>query len=351
MMIPSPSAYMDDYLLLPESYAKMDIIDRCYESINEATATPRVIEMTSSYTFGMVLEILDSVKTQLLSIQANILSYFNNYILNTANLADKYREMIIDRMKSLRSPIIYRTYNYQKLFDKSFPVLIKAQSPEITTKIEELQNKLIDENLGPDQQAEIIDNMIENFAYSIIGDTVDPANLRSSVTTVTQDILRGREQIRTLDSKSLSKFIDEIASYKPTKDALARTKKAIVDDYTALKAVYMSAMKKKESASVGIESIRDPDFIRFNKAEANRFATINMNMTRLFNGYITVYQEVFNTKLAVLREKIDSNRAIIVKLLTDTGVLASLNTKNPSTQKKPFIFDPKVPNPKPGTNL
>lgn len=349
-MIVSPSECVSDYLLLPESYTKMDVIDCCYVAINEDTATPRVIDMATSYTYGLVLEILESVKNQLMSLQATILSYFNNYILNTANMADKYRDAIVDRVKTLKTPIVYRTYGYQKLFDKSYPPVIKAQSSEITNAIEDFQNRLIDEDLSSGQQSDIVDGMIENFGYSVIGAAIDPNNLKDSVVKTTRDILRGREQVRALDAKSVSKFIDEIATYRPTKDALARTKKAILDDYATLKSVYMAAMKKKESASVGIESIRDPEFVRFNKAESERFATINMNLTRLFNGYIIIYREVFNTEMEVLREKIDSNRAIIIKLLTETGVLAAINSRNPSTQRRPLVFDPKLKQPKHSVN-
>lgn len=349
-MIESPSKYLSDYLLLPESYEKMAVIDSCYAAINEAAATNRIVDITDSYTFGMILEILEAAKNQLISIQEALLSYFNNYILNTANLADKYRDLIIERLGKLRSPIIYRTYSYHKLFDKSYPALIKATNTDLVSSIEEFQNHILDESLNADQQGEIIDHMLEDFAYRVIETPVDPTDLKSSVDKAVRDVLRGREQIRTLDSKSLSKFIDEIAMYKPTKDALARTKKAMLDDYATLKSTYTAAMKKKEAASVGIASIKDPEFVRFNRAEADRFATINMNMTRLFNGYITIYREVFDTKMEVLREKIDSNRAIIIKLLTETGLLAVVNSKNPSKERRPLAFDPKLIKPKPGTN-
>ena len=52
-----------------------------------------------------------------------------------------------------------------------------------------------------------------------------------------------------------------------------------------------------------------------------------MEMMRLFNGYIAIYQSAFDTKLQCLNEKIESNKAMITEIITRTGVFAAINTK------------------------
>lgn len=343
-MIYSPSNYISEELALPESYAKMEVIDACYDSINESVATPMTIDTASSYTYSMIIEILDSVKERLLSIYSAVLSQLNNYILNTANIADKYQNLIIDRYDKLEAPIIYRTYSYDKLFDKNYPVIIKA--PSLYKDIEDFQAQIADHELQYDQQVEVVDAMLIKFASDVANVTVDPSQLKESIDAAITDMYRGKSEVKTLTKQDLRKFINEITSYKPLKDAVNRTRKSVLDGYNTLKSTYTAAMKHKEALSVGVKSISNPEYVRFNQNDANRFAKINMNMTRLFNGYITIYQEIFNVKLDMLKEKIDSNRAIIVKLLTETNILTAVNTKNPSKARRPLIFDPAIKNPK-----
>ena len=65
-------------------------------------------------------------------------------------------------------------------------------------------------------------------------------------------------------------------------------------------------------------------------------------MTRLFNGFITIYSTAFDTKLNIIQEKIEANRAVIVEMLIRTGVFTSVNTKTPSKSHKPYVFNPSL---------
>lgn len=333
-MIISPYQYLEEAYLLPESYSKIDVINSCNQAIDEGVASDTIISMASSYTFNLVAEMLDNVKEALLAIYTKLLSYFNNYILNSVNLASKYRELIIDRYKILKKPVIFKTYEYTKLYDKNYPNL-KMDITKLETQISEFQDSVISNNLSSDDVELWVDTMLLEFGGDVLDISVDTYELKDSVKLGTRQTIQGREIIKNLQPDDLSKFIDEICGYKKLKESIIRTKKEILSEYERLRSVYKKAMKKKEAESVGIDSIYNPEFTRFKTADSMRFANINMGMTRLFNGFITIYSESFNTKLACLQEKIDQNRDVIVRMMSETSILAAANPKNPARNRAP----------------
>lgn len=333
-MIISPYQYLEEAYLLPESYSKIEVINSCNQAIDEGVASDTIVSMASSYTFNLVAEMLDNVKEALLAIYTKLLSYFNNYILNSVNLASKYRELIIDRYKTLKKPVVFKTYEYTKLYDKNYPNL-KTDMTKLETQISEFQDSVISNNLGSDDVESWVDKMLLEFGSNVLDISVDTYELKSSVKSGTRQMIQGREIIKTLQPNDLSKFIDEICGYKKLKDSIIRTKKEILSEYERLKSVYMKTMKKEEAESVSIDSIRNPEFSQFKTADSMRFANINMGMTRLFNGFITIYSESFNTKLACLQEKVDQNRDVIVRMMTETSIFAAANPKNPTRNRAP----------------
>lgn len=333
-MIISPYQYLEEAYLLPESYSKIDVINSCNQAIDEGVASDTIISMASSYTFNLVAEMLDNVKEALLAIYTKLLSYFNNYILNSVNLASKYRELIIDRYKTLKKTVVFKTYEYTKLYDKNYPNL-KMDMTKLETRISEFQDSVISNNLGSDDVESWVDKMLLEFGSSVLNISVDTYDLKSSVKSGTRQMIQGREVIKNLQPDDLSKFIDEICGYKKLKDSITRTKKEILSEYERLRSVYTKTMKKKEAESVGIDSIRNPEFSRFKTADSMRFANINMGMTRIFNGFITIYSESFNTKLGCLQEKIDQNRDVIVRMMSETSIFAAVNPKNPARNRAP----------------
>ena len=95
MMVPYLSSVLSDSILTEDSYTKLDVIDRCYDAINEGVLDNFVVDVAASNTYSMMMEVLDNVKETLLKLVQNVLTFLNNYILNSALLADKYRDLII----------------------------------------------------------------------------------------------------------------------------------------------------------------------------------------------------------------------------------------------------------------
>lgn len=338
-MISSPSLYMLDKFLDENSYPKMAVIDSCYQAINEDLGDQFVIDRACSYTYSMVMEVLERAKDMLIKLCQQVLSYLNNYILNTANLADKYRNLIIDRYGTLQRPIVYKTYTYPKLKDKTYPKPI-GSSTELENQIREMQDAIIDKNLSADQAEELVDKLLTKFSRDVIGAPVSMYETRDTARKIVYEHLRGREKIKTLDKDDLDDFITEIKVYKSVKDDIIRTRTETLKYYDTLKRVYTSVMENRLKDQPDLKFLKNPGTEEFKAAEYQRFANINLQMTRLFNGFITIYTEAYNAKLNVIKEKIDANRTVIVEIMTQTGVFAAINTKTPSRDRKPYVFDP-----------
>lgn len=329
---------LDKSLLTETSYTKIVTINACYRALEEGVDDHFVVSTARKYTHSLLVEVLETVKDNLLKFAQHILSALNNFILNNAKLVDKYRNLIIERYDKLKVPFMYKTYQYPKLKAKDYPVVIKT-STDLEKDIISLQDKIIKNNLSAsDTEAEVY-KMVSSFGEQVVGAAVDIYDLKGSVREAVTSKLRGREMIKKLSSSDLNGLIDELIQYKPMKDDIVRTRTNLISEYEVLKRTYTKMMEDKEADSTGIKSIKDPDFQKFQAHEYQRFMDINLHMTKLFNAYITIYSEAYNTKLSILQDKINENRTIINNLLTATGVFAAVNAKNPPKQKRPYKMD------------
>ena len=331
--------YMNQDSLTESSIYQLDVIETGYESINEDSANKDIVQMTLSYTRSFILEILDNTKEALLKLYQRVLSVLNNYILNTANLADKYRNLIKERYKKLSSPMVIKTYEWSNLRNNYYPAVIHSDN-ELHADLEELSQKVMDQGVNSDVIDIIVEKKIISFSKAVIDGTVDSSNLKDTTKYIVTDRVRGRQVSRVLKYDELDKFIDEIKQYKVLKDDINRTKTAMLKDYEILKKTYMESINKKESQVVDVKALKNPGLEQFKSYEYQRFASINMHLNRLFNAYITIYSTAFDTKLNLLKEKIDSNREILVDLMTRTSIITAVNTKSPNKQRAPLKVSP-----------
>lgn len=346
MMIPYLSSVLSDSILTEDSYTKLDVIDSCYDAINEGVLDYFVVDIAASNTYSMIMEVLDNAKNVLLKLVQNVLTFLNNYILNSALLADKYRDLIIQRFKTMKEPLIFYTYKYPNPKFKDYPVLVKS-SISLEQEISEMEDEIIQKNYTPDEAGDRVDKMLRSFGQDVLNARVDVSELKDSVVKIVRSKLQGKQIQRDLTKEDLNQFINEIKAYKSVKDDITRTKRNIEKDYNNLKKIYMDLMKKKEGEAIGLPTtdlklLKHPEVEAFKVNDYQRFANINLHMTRLFNGFITIYSTAFDTKLNIIQEKIEANRAIIVEMLIRTGVFTSVNTKTPSKEKRPYVFNPSI---------
>ena len=326
--------YITPSLLVEGSVQKLDVLDSCYAALNEGIDDMEVIMMTSSYTQSFILEILDNIKETLLALYNKILTLLNNFILNTANLADKYRNLLIDRFIAMRDSFVFKTYEYPKLKDKNYPAIFKS-SVSIEQDIQTLEDKIIERGLLSSQVEDEVHHLLKQFGRDVLDDEILPYALPESVRDSVDRHVRGKQITRKLTQKDINTFIDEICRHKEFRDDLNRTKANLLDDYTKLKKTYMESLKSREADILGIRSMKYRDLEQLKRSDRERFANINLSMTQLFNGYITIYREAFNRKLIIMQEKIEDNRRIIVELMTQTNILTTISTKSPDRNRRP----------------
>lgn len=334
MMVPDYNFLLENDYISIESLDKISVLNTAIEVLTEGVDTHNVVSITSSYTHSLMFEILDNAKQFLMSLYQSVLASLNNYILNSALLMDKYSAAIIERYKKLDEPLMYKTYAYPKKIDREYPKQIKAN--DIASSIEELQDKT-----EPSQFGSAVDRFLESFGKQILDSSVNPNDLKNSTRQVVRYHLQGKEIEKRLTKDDLEDFIKEIKQYRDLKNDINRTKTMMLSDYEQLKRVCSSRMKRVTADRANIKAWDYPDKYELQVRDYERFADINIEMTRLLNGLITIYTESYNTKLSILQNKIDSNRAVIVELMSRTGLFASLNTKTP-TQRKNVVFDSKI---------
>lgn len=337
-MIESPSKYLLEDATNMEA---IDIIDSCYAAFNEGVNDSFIVSIAASNTMLTLQEHLERVRESLMTMYATVLGYLNNYIFNSAKLADKYRGLIIEKYRTLENPILFHTYQYSGLKDKNYPILMKS-SGTITNGIRALQTIFVEQETSSGVAAEVTDRMIVEFGRGVVDGDVDTSNLDASVEQIVRGHIQGRKLVKRLSKDDLNAFIDEIIAYKPMKDSINATKKIMLQDYTMLKNLMTTEMQSAEASAMGIEDMRNPDAAMLRRADYQRFASINLSLAKMFNSFIRIYSKAFDTKLAILNEKITENKDIITKLMVETSVFAAINPHNPARYKRPQKFEPKL---------
>lgn len=342
-MIMSVINILDKRFLSEASYEKLDVIDSCYDAVDEGVNDLRVIDTANTYTYSLIIEILDNVKEQLLKLCEMVLSAVNKFILRSGKMLDKYRELLEDRVSKLKQPFVYKYFEYPE--SKDYPKVLSTSSG-IEKDIQDMQKAIVQYNWTSEKVYNAVDLMLSDFAEKTIGEAIDldATGLRADVSNVVTNKIRGSEITKRLKHEDIDKFISEIRMYKPHVDDIKRTKKNILADYELLKKTYSRAIKTPENIRTldRIQAIHDPDGYAFEMQERVRYSDINVQMMRLFNGFITIYDAAFNTKLKCLQERIDINMGIITELMTVTNLGPLLNTKDPTVAGKPYQYGVKI---------
>lgn len=326
-----------NHLAVVETYEKLDIVESCIDALGSGLGEARIISTATTYTHSMFYEILENVKETLLKLVQRVLSVLNNYYLNNVKLLEKYREVILDRLDKMKEPIKHETFEYPEVRD--YPHAIRTTSG-IEKDIIKLHDDIRSGNLTSEKVGSRIDKLLQFFGKEVLETAPDPFDLRSSTKKIVEKRVRGKPVTVTIDRQTLDKYIEQITTYKRDKDDIMRARKNLIDDYELLKKTYAGVTKNPTSIITNrIQAIADPDKEAFMANEYSRYAAIHVEMMRLFNGYIAIYQAAFDTKLQELQNKINDNKNTIVAIITQTGLFAALNTKS-TDKNKPIPYNP-----------
>lgn len=327
--------------LLPENGVyTLSVLESCYDCINEGTTDLTVIKMSSTYTHSLMMEILENVKETLLKLYQQVLSVLNNYILNSVNLATKYRKILISRFESLKTSFPYKYYSYSGL--SNYPVDVRDTVSYVERPVNELIEYGLSKDFNEDTMRLKVHDYIASFSNAVIGLEADPENLKDSVEKLCYMQMRGAEVTKILNASDLNKFIDDIGNYKNDRKELNATKASIIKHYDILKRSFSDSFKTsfKDDGSRSVYRTKDPEKAILLNNQVQQYSKANIRMTELFNGYIIIYNTAFNTKLKIIQDRVDINRNILVELMRKTNILTYVNLKPSSQRAQSLVLDP-----------
>ena len=328
-----------NYIFLRE-HADVDIetvkmLNTCHEFLLEAVdsapddTTRYVVNMTSSTTYSAINTILNNIYTFLSKLYDTLLSEFNNFVLNNAKLVTKYREYIVYRFKKMKEPFIWKTYEYP--FTKSkYPEIVEAKSYD--NELTVIRDNIISGELDPVTIAVRVDKLLVEFGSKTANIAVNPNNIKDSTRSEMKRVYKGKPITKVITVPDIDKCLDEITSYREEQNRLRKIKRQLEAEYKELKYAHMKALKQDEKEAVTMRYLKDPKGELFRRMDTQKFATINMEMSRLLSGFITIYSEVYSSLMEIHRERIMDHRNMITALMEQTSILTTLNGK-PSSGK------------------
>ena len=306
---------------------KLDVLQECYAAIDEGVVDKRVVDTAMSYTYTMVIEFLENAKATLLKLFSMALSSLNNFILNDAKRAWKYKDFLKKQRSMRNESYKYEYYEYPDI-NGDFPIVIP------TSEINEVIRRLQDEVSGGDwnvSKVEIsVDEILREFGRRALGDGIDPDSLKSSVRDSVYRRVRGIKVSRALTDKTIDSFIENITQYKDQQNRLKRLRTAMIEEYNSLKKSYTKTFEAPPEVSDHVDFMdryRDPVRYDFVKRERRRYADMNAQMIRMLNGLTTIYQVAYTTSIEVIRERVELNRSILSMFTLNINASSSINSR------------------------
>lgn len=331
---------LDESVTTPKSYEYMDIIESAYDAMHEGIVSMDIFSTSSTYTSSLIQELLDNVRAVLIEMVQRVLSVISNFYINNVRVMLKYEEVLIDRLSKHPYPITHDTYEYPSLTD--YPAVVKVGV--IEKEINALHKEITNPKTPPtaERVGGRVNAMLRNFGQSVTGKPVDAFNLKESVNKVVSKKMKGKKTNVVITADTITAYMKEINNYKADRAAVEKTKKAIIEEYTALKQAHEKATENPMAlAKNTIAYKQNPKREEFLSLEYNRFSDIHIEMMRLFNGYITIYETAFTTALNEMQDRINDRRNLLNQIVTATGLFAAVNTKPiPQSGQKPIPYMP-----------
>lgn len=332
---------MDVFKLIPGDHIDVSMTDNlmlvetCSTAINEGVTDPSVVDISRKNTMSVIFRFLNQCYTFLKKLAEQVLIVLNNYIINSANLVDKYRSIIKEKYRSLDTPMLIRTYEFPHLYDANYPNII--DQGKLRPKLDELLANIKENNLSSNEVKYEVDDAIMDISNQIIGSMVDPNDIKNTTRDIVTRYISGQNRVVRITEKDLDKFINEIKDYKKMKEAIKKTRDNVNKDYSTLMKLY-GKVDHEQVGSTNIQGMKTPQIQQLQVEDYKRFNDINLEMSRLLSGIVTIYNTSYNTKLEILKKKIEYDRSVLTALMVNTGTFAAINTKNPTTNGKPYDF-------------
>ena len=331
--------FIPEHLIDENIYVQMDMIQTCYDALDEGVVDQNLVTITRNNTLSLALSFLDTSYKKLCEIYDIFTSHLNNYILNYAKLAEKYKSLITDMYSKINEPITYNTFTYPKL---------KEQLPKPISNNANWYNFIREAQLfGTDdanEQKDVsvyfnvkVDNMLQEFTRDTLGQKLDTKKLTEETKTLINVKMKGPTKTIGITQRNVGSLIDGFTTTaKEVQKEIKATKTCFAKDYKTLQELLSLYQKKKVPVVTSISMIRDPEKYDFELQEMKRFSNINMEMSRLYTGLVSVYNVSYTKKYEVLRERVELDRVVLVALLQAAGSFAAINNKTATKQSQPL---------------
>lgn len=332
---------MDVFTLIPNDQLDVSmtngllLVETCNTALTEGVTDPSLVDISRKNTMSVIFQFLEQCYTLLKELVERVLIVLNNYILNSANLVDKYRSIIKEKYKSLPSPMLIHTYEFPHLYDTNYPNVI--DQGRLHPKLDALLSNIKYNNLSAGEATYEVDDSLMDISSQIIGSSVDPSDIQGTTRTIVTQYISGQNRVMRITEKDLDKFINGIKEYNKARDSIKKTQANVKKDYATLKKLY-GKISQEQISTTGIQDMKAPQTQRLEAQEYKRFNDINLEMSRLLSGIIMIYNTSYNTKLEILKKKIEYDRKVLTALMVNTGTFAAINTKNPTVNSKPYDF-------------
>lgn len=319
-------------------FDRIDLLESCYMALDEGAGddTRYVITTANRYTYSTMVEYLERAKKFLDSMCETLLIYFNNYVLNKVTMLERYGEVIADQYKKLDDPITYKTYRYEHLFDSKFP---RIYSPRETLDYMKV-------NAASDTASlrVMVDDLISKFGEEVTGGVVDPYAIADSVNDVMRAELQGREVVKVLTPDQVALKFRSLVGIKSMRRRIGMIKAAVNDMYEHLRTEVVEELQQvgNDMSPWKVEEIRDPRLRKFNVTDQERFGTINVETTRLVDGFIKIYASAYRTTMEVYSEKIAEDTNLINEILVKTKLFTAVNPRTVPKGKAAQKAAPKI---------
>lgn len=331
---------LDESIAVAGTYEKLDIIEGCMTALHESVRDGRIISIARSYTQSTYFELLDNVKNALAKLVSRVLSVLNNYYMNNVKLLQKYRNLVVEQLRKPHSPIYHDSFVYPD--SKDYPRSVRS-SAYLTREIENLHKQILsgDRIMSSQDVSNRVNRMLEMFGKQVLDTTIRTYDLKGSVSKAVELRVRGNSVSYEITEETVDRLIKEISDYHRERDDILRLQRTMTEDYEFLKSTYKSVTSHPEQLARNTPRyLHDPDREEFIARETSRYADIHVEMMRLFNGFLTIYQTAFETKLRLLDAKYNDSRNTLNVLFTNTNVLATINVKPNTGTEKPIPFMP-----------
>lgn len=308
-----------------DMYRDIDILESGFGALREGVENMYVDKVSYSYMKSIIIDLLDNVRKHLLEMVQRLLSMINNLYTNSINLLDKYQDILITRMEHLDQPVVHKTFAYPQC--KGYPVIIHAGT--IDKAVNGLMKAISAGTINPGRVGMEADKLLHDFGLKVTKEVINVNDIVGSVTKATEKHVKGKPRITTVSADTLKEYVATIKHYKEDVAEVRELKKSIEEEYLALRDSHVRATETTSVVMKGsLKYQLAPDKEEFMAAEYSRFADVNTEVLRLFNGYIAIYRTAFDVTLKCLYDRYTDRQDFITKLFTATGMFAAVNTAN-----------------------